>query len=281
MKNIFVVALVLIVQCTLYIENSIGQWEKLKFEDSLSVSSFVVKGNKLYAGTSQKGVFISTDYGLSWNTYNNVLSKQNIQALMVSGEDIFAGTWDSGIFISTNDGVDWTEINNGLQNKKVLCFTLLGGNIYAGMYDERYPGGVFLTTDKGNSWKGVNTGFSSKESCVALAVIENNILAASQYEGLYMSTNSGKELKCIGFDRIEITNITVSGKTIFAATRYDRIQYSTNFGEKWEYLEGDLFYEPVSTLYTVGSQLFAGRVDGIICAGKECNSIFPINKNST
>lgn len=279
-KNILFLFLALIVYCSTNIEQCFGQWEKLNCDDNIYINNFALKGNKLFAGTSANGVLISNDNGVSWENFKNVLSNQNVRSLLFFGQDLLAGTWESGIFISTNEGLDWIEINNGINNKKVLCLAASGTSIYSGMEYTNKPGCLYKTTDKGNNWKLMDNGFPEKQSCVSIAVIENNILAASQYEGLYMSTNDGKEWKRIGFERIEILNIAVSGKTIFVSTRYGGVQYSTNYGDDWEYVNESLSYESVSSLYAFGLQLFSGFRDGIFCSSKSYCDYHPINNKS-
>jgi hypothetical protein len=130
-------------------------------------------------GTSGKGVFISTNAGLSWGPYNSGLTNTYVNALAVSGTNLFAGT-SNGIFFSTNNDISWTAADEGLTSPDVLALAVYGTSLFAGTRN-----GVFLLTDNSESWTSVNEGLlkdredSTKYSFVyALGVSDKYLFAA-------------------------------------------------------------------------------------------------------
>ena len=109
-------------------------------------------GTNLFVG-GYDGVYISTDYGVSWN-YTGL---SDVNALSVSGVNLFAGTDGSGIFLSKNNGISWDSVNTGLTNTYVNCFAVSSTNIFVGTQD-----GVFLSTNNGTNWNDISTGLTNK-----------------------------------------------------------------------------------------------------------------------
>src|SRR6267143_1930864 len=92
--------------------SSVINWTATNGPYSGVVSSFVVSGNNLFAGTIGGGVFLSANNGTSWTAVNSGLTSTSVHSMAVSGTSIFAGT-PNGVFRSTNSGTTWTEINTG------------------------------------------------------------------------------------------------------------------------------------------------------------------------
>ena len=53
---------------------------------------------KLFAGTYDGGVFLSTNNGATWTAVNAGLPNAFVTALALSGTDLFAGTYNSGVW---------------------------------------------------------------------------------------------------------------------------------------------------------------------------------------
>jgi hypothetical protein len=63
------------------------------------VYTLAVSGTNLLAGTTDAGVFLSTNNGVSWTAVNNGLTNSIVYALTVSGTNLFAGTYGAGLWI--------------------------------------------------------------------------------------------------------------------------------------------------------------------------------------
>jgi hypothetical protein len=116
--------------------------------------------NILYAGMDGRGVFISTNAGMSWDPANDGLTSTAVYALAIdpsSPTTIYAGTWLGGVFKSTDGGNNWAPT------------ALINANIYDLAIDLETPttiyaatsgDGVFKSTNGGESWTAVNVGLS-------------------------------------------------------------------------------------------------------------------------
>jgi hypothetical protein len=102
---------------------------------SIMVSSILVDGSNLIAGTLNSGIFMLKNNDTNWTAVNSGLpANTNVNCLLVSGNNIFAGTWAGGVFLSTNNGTSWTAVDFGLSDLNVQCLTVSGSNIFAGTY---------------------------------------------------------------------------------------------------------------------------------------------------
>ena len=180
------------------------------------LSSIAIQGTKVYAGSKQSGIYLSSNNGASWDSVNTGLTTRFITSLAVIGSTVFAGTDGGGVFQSSNSGASWGQVNNGLTSLSVNSFAVNGTNIFAGSYTD----GVFLSTNNGASWTPVNNGLSSTK-VFSLSAYNNTILALSDSGG-FLSNNNGANWTAI--DHTGITNnsyiggMTLNDSFIFAAT---------------------------------------------------------------
>ncbi len=164
--------------------------------------SITIDHGNIFGGTYDRGIFESTDGGLSWAAQNNGLSSspstgyKTINCFLGIGGNLFVGTsmglfrlsdsslWTNvsgvgysnvsalcqlnryilagGFSRSTDSGLSWSVVNNGLLTSAVNAFCISGENIFAGTIS-----GVFLSTDYGNSWTDVSDGLVGIRSLVA------------------------------------------------------------------------------------------------------------------
>ena len=90
-KLIYSIVFVLILHCTLKIENCPAQWDNIS--QGLKggfFNSVAIINNNILAGSFLEGVFISTNNGSNWT--NTSLNSGTIWCLAVNGNIVFAGT---------------------------------------------------------------------------------------------------------------------------------------------------------------------------------------------
>src|SRR6185436_14078500 len=69
------------------------------------IQSVLVRNGKLYAGTAQQGVFVSSDLGQSWSAFNQGLvggfldSQLDVSDLQVRGDSLYAATFGAGVYV--------------------------------------------------------------------------------------------------------------------------------------------------------------------------------------
>ncbi len=140
-------------QCT----KSGGNWNAVKsgFPADVIVNDFISLGTTIFAGTSGKGILISTDNGVGWVAANNGFPERDaVEQFAVCGTSIFAASQQS-VYVSTNGGISWSAISSALKNKMISSIASKDGNIFAGT---NY--GVFLSTNNGASWANDNEGLA-------------------------------------------------------------------------------------------------------------------------
>jgi photosystem II stability/assembly factor-like uncharacterized protein len=143
----------------------------------------------LFAGTSNGGVFRSTNGGGSWTAVNTGMTSTAVQALAIdpaSPTTLFAGTSGGGVFKSIDGGENWTAVNTDLTSTDVRALAIGPGNpgmVYAGTSGA----GVFRSANGGGSWTAMNTGLASTD-VRALAI---NQWSQSNPAMLYAGTSGG------------------------------------------------------------------------------------------
>jgi photosystem II stability/assembly factor-like uncharacterized protein len=206
----------------------------------------------LYGGTS-RGIFISTDGGLSWNASNSGLPNRTelwVSTLVMDPGNpgtLYAGIIDntpSGgsqteLYKSTDSGATWIAAGAGLTNYGALSVAIDSKNssvLYAGT-----TSGVFKSTDGAASWSPSNSGLSVT-SVSALAVDPQNrgtLFAATQTGGhpggLFKSTDAGTSWVDTGL-QYTVDALAVAPQTpalVYAATSAGFVFKSTNGGASW------------------------------------------------
>jgi hypothetical protein len=96
------------------------------------VFSLAVKGNNIFAGTDNGGIFVSSNNGANWTQTS--LNNASINSIKINGNYIFAGElfYQKGVYLSTNDGVNWIHKDQGMSNQAVWSLTTNSQYIFAG-----------------------------------------------------------------------------------------------------------------------------------------------------
>src|SRR2546425_2080127 len=147
----------------------------------------------IYARTSDRGVFKSTDGGASWNATGG-LKDVFVWTLAVdpsNPDTLFAGTHSNGVLKSTDGGASWST--TGLTNIPVSALAIAPSNsttLYAVIGG--YYAGLYKSTDGGASWNWSAAGLTNVlfGSLVFDPQNENTVYAASE-SGVFKSTDGG------------------------------------------------------------------------------------------
>jgi hypothetical protein len=96
------------------------------------VLSLAVKGNKVFAGTDNGGIFVSSNNGANWTQTG--LNSASINSIKISGNNIFAGElfYQKGVYLSTNNGVNWIHKDQGMGSERVWSLTTNSQYIFSG-----------------------------------------------------------------------------------------------------------------------------------------------------
>lgn len=245
------------------------------------VKSIVKTGNgNLIAGTSARGVFLSSNNGISWTASNDGLSHFAVSSIIVSGNNCFLGTIRGGVYLSTNNGISWSSINNGLTDLRVTSLTFNGNNFYAGTANS----GVFVTTNNGISWSQINSGLTHTN--VNAIISDGNNLYAGTNGGIFYSDNGGANWVEINngipaFAR-SINTLIKSGSKLFAGSYGGGVFYSTDNGSNWTAVNNGLTYPYIQSFIISGNNIFAGtRGAGVFISSNDGANWSAINNGLT
>jgi len=103
----------------------------------------------IYAGTSDRGVFKSTDGGATWSATDLTNIYVSALAIDLVTQALYAGTYGGGVYKGTDGGATWTLL--GLTGTSVTALAIdpqMPTTLYAGAY----WGGVFKSMDGGSTW---------------------------------------------------------------------------------------------------------------------------------
>lgn len=232
-----------------------AQWTKTNGPYGGDIFALAKSGNKIFAGTWNSGVHVSTNQGASWQ--NSVLNN-DIRSLFADGDTVLAGTYNSGIYKSTNGGLNFYQTS--LNNKYVISFTKTGSYIFAATASSTPTGfGIYVSTNGGNNWS--QTSLNNKPMA-SIASIGSNIIAGTSLEGIFLSTDYGSSWNNVVSGNITIYALTVYNNKVFASNYYGGILISTNNGLNW--IQTSLTNKSVRAFASSLGELYAGTfVNGV------------------
>ncbi len=141
---------------------------------------------KLFAGTENNGVFVTTDGGNFWTQtgIGSPLMFCSVNALGQNSAGLFAGTDTAGAFFTADRGQSWTRVPT-IAAANVSCFLLNHANkSFAGTLD----GGIFTSSDGGVIWNSMNDGLTTA-AVYSLAIDPQGYLYAATDSGVFKSVD--------------------------------------------------------------------------------------------
>jgi photosystem II stability/assembly factor-like uncharacterized protein len=229
---------------------------------SKAVRSIFIDENMILIGTNE-GIFISKDTANTWLAINNDLIKTYAKSIIINNDTIFAGTWGKGVYLSVDNGNTWNQKNNGLNINDLYVYSMaIKGNIII----IGTSGGICISKDNGNSW--FNKNDITNKQVTAIAISGNNLYAGTNYEGIFLSSNEGKNWidKNIGLNSLLIESIAISDSNIFVGTNGGGLFLSTNNGDYWIKKNYGLTNLYVTSISINADYIFIGTDGGVFRA---------------
>ena len=306
MKKIYHLLVVTLIISILSIQFAEAQWEKCKGPYGGTFLSFAFKDKKVFAGSSDGGVFISADSGATWNSSSNGLNNFTIKALTVRDNNIYAGTY-GGVYLSSNNGDSWKLFSDSIRYPIITSITTDNDKIYAGTYYQ----GIYSLSKTGKYWEIVktepsqvtalsqitslvtfedilfattlgNTVFKYSKSKLTtftlpctytLAMIKHDkYLFAGTNKGIVLSSDTGKtwNLSNTGLnDSLLIVSIAERGDDILASAGNKGVYISTDNGASWSLINKGLDSSAVQVIAAKDSIFYAGSVSNGIYLTKD------------
>lgn len=228
--------------------NASAQWVQTEGIYGGEVTSFALLGSKIFAGTRNNGVVVSTNGGNNWlpSSFNNMY----IQSLCTKSNAIYAMPFYEIIYRSTDEGINWTTISVCKDYLKKLGTA--GNNLLAGTYDS----GIYVSTNNGSNW--IHSNLNSNE-VYDFAAYGNQILAATG-KGFFISSDSGLNWSLFGPNNVGINSIAVNGNNIYAGSYYAMF-VSSDGGNSWR--KDSVPFRQIYSIYVKDNILLAGVDYGV------------------
>ena len=170
--------------------------------------------NKVFAGQKNDGVFVSTNYGASWNEI--ALCCESVLCLCsdMSGT-IYAGTSGGNIYYSAAPYTNWDFYGNGFPNSAVMDLILSDGVLYAASYDS----GIFNCSHADSTWILKSNGLPDLHS-TSVAVSGNKLFAAINGSGVFVSIDNGNSWvnSSEGLNNLNVVSLFVFDNYLYAGT---------------------------------------------------------------
>ena len=169
-------------------------------------------GVKMVAATPDKGLFVSSDKGITWTATYTGLANTNVTALITKDQYIIAGTGNGEVLISSDSAKTFIK-STSQPGSKINSLITDGNNIYAGT-----DNGVHISADNGLNWSVAGSGLSGQK--VNALIINSGTILAGTNGGVYAATLSGINwsLTNTGLNSTTVTSFAVNGNNIYAGT---------------------------------------------------------------
>ena len=268
MRRGFVAILIAAAILTVGVRASFAQWVPTGGPSCEYVSSLLVVGSKVFAGTDQV-LFVSEAGPYAWAPAGAGLAEREVHCLIAAGPSLFAGVdWPDynaegvprsakdlltrlrnavlgGVVRSDDGGLTWAPAHAGLPFRtNVRSFALLGKDLYVGtdvdeegadeeignMEEGVGGGGIFVTRDLGKAWQ--RTG---NFSAPFLASAGPALFAESLIEGFIRSNDGGMTWASGGAFSAENVKLCLvrSGSNLVLGTSQG-LFVSTDDGAHWK-----------------------------------------------
>jgi hypothetical protein len=126
----------------------------------------------LYAGTTNRGVYISTNGGDNWSmSSRNTYTTATVLGLTIANDgSIFATTTVDGILRSTNKGSTWIQVLTGMYftSDRIICSPKTG---YIFANNNAISPIVYRSTDLGAKWYKIHNGLPINEALSVLVPV--------------------------------------------------------------------------------------------------------------
>jgi len=237
--------------------------------------------NKVYLGTSDGHVFLSSDEGQHWNLLSRIGTGQDdvVTHILVDPRDskrLYASTWTlysggGGVYRSDDSGHSWKLIGLGKETVRALAQAPTNPKLFvAGSLT-----GLYRSKDDGNTWERItpaNHDDLRNFDSVAFDPKDENIIYAGTYHLPWKTTDGGKNWAPVVkgmIDDSDVMSIIVdpANPANLHATACSGIYHSVDAGQNWKRYNGIPFVFRRTQLIKQDPEhaetLFAGTTSGL------------------
>ena len=224
------------------------------------ITCFAKSGNNLYLGTTQSGMYISNDNGLTWHGDTLGASGYNLLSITTVGNQVYATALSGGLYVSYNNGTSWSALNNGLNSYYTSEFISVGNHFFAAVNDTS----VYVSNNNGSQWNAL----SDMPLGAPIHCFGNmgSVLFSGTTEGVFRSTDDGASWTMVNQNLASPSvncMATGSGNYLFAASTIGTIYSTVDQGNTWILNKENPPQSDITSLATSGSTLLAATTNGL------------------
>ena len=220
------------------------QWDRVGLGEQIhSVQQFITARDQQKTwiiSTQSQGLFVSKDYGITWENISKELPNLYISQMNLIKNDVYAATYGGLYVYHLNTGL-WNKIGDPLFNDQINCFAvhdmnqkIIVGTNGNGIWKTQYSG------DDGN-WQKDD---QKIEGILVKKMIknhsENKILLSTWGAGIYTTNNNGLNWKQSnqGLTNPYILSLFYeSDEKIWTGTLNGGLFLTRDFGETWKQIK--------------------------------------------
>lgn len=206
----------------------------------LVLPSSATGGDRLLAGSLQRGILHSVDGGATWQDARAGLPAGGDTRSLFTAADgtLFAGLAGDGLYRSIDQGLNWipsaSDPSARLRNDSVSGFARRGSTLFA----STFFAGLYRSSNGGLSWQLSSNGLPPNAQFVFDVENLPGALIAATSAGIYRSTNDGQSWVGTSANTGTVEDLAVSGSLGYAivSTGFGSssgIYRSTNDGANW------------------------------------------------
>lgn len=214
-------------------------------------------GSRFFSGTTDSGVFSSSDSGATWIQAKAGPINMGINSLATIGSDIFAGT-GNGVFRSSDAGNTWALSNNGLPYPNAGHLVAIDSILFLECY-----GKLFRSVDKGDGWTNLNYNGRNDSSVHVIETAGKAVFVGNQNGQFFRSPDYGSTwpLGGIGY----VISLLARDEIVIAKTFNNGVLFSSDYGLTWKEIgwEGLNTGVDIRSLILFGNAYYLGTSSGI------------------
>lgn len=233
---------------------------------STNISSMTIEGDNFFVGTTDSGLYLSTNRGNSFINIRARIKEFCIYNLAKTLGHIYVST-SGGMYFSQDNGLTWKPKNQGISGNNITGYAVEGNEIFG-------IGSANLLTSDDN---GINWCYYSENrpftdpSCIAL--IENHVMVGTHFNGIYVIK--------IGEDTWFSFNQGLPPGGVYSFVQHNGYLYTTNYehvyrtdsiGGIWSMLNNGLPVTSVNKIYSHDNILYLSTGEGIFTSNDNGNS---------